>query len=157
MDTLHVVPEIPMAWEAISWNSTIATFVSAEEGLVAVAVHCMSLTLMAKEASCRRELEILAGWDLALIWLEMGIHKFAGTELVSSEMMTGGKQIIILIIALELFRPVLAVCLWLILPWAMVKSVGLGSHIVVQRMLSGSVVLVQTRTANQFDGLLRGF
>ena len=46
MRTLHVVTEIPVAWEAISGNTTVTSFVCAEEGLFTVSMHGVSFTLM---------------------------------------------------------------------------------------------------------------
>lgn len=114
-----------MAWEPISYDSSFATFICAEEWLVPMAVHSVCLALMAKKASRGRKLEILTGGDLAFVWLEMRVHKF-------------------IIVALELLGPMLAICLWLVLPWAVIKPIGMRSHIMVQWMLPGSVVLVET-------------
>jgi hypothetical protein len=84
VDSLHVVPEIPVAWKAIPGNASFAVFIGAEERFVAVTMHGMSFTLMAEKAGCGRETEILASVDLALIWLQVGIHEFAGTQGVVS-------------------------------------------------------------------------
>ena len=51
MDALHVITEIPVAWEAISHDVSLATEIGAEEGLVAVSMHGVGLTLMSKKAS----------------------------------------------------------------------------------------------------------
>ena len=45
--TFHVVTEIPVAWEAISGNTTVASFVCAEEGFFTMSMHGVGLTLMA--------------------------------------------------------------------------------------------------------------
>ncbi len=87
--------------------------------------------------------------DLALVWLQMGIHEFAGThKVVSLGNRVERKDRIILVIALEFLRFVGAVGLWIILKWAVVQSIRLGSYIVVERMLSGSIVKLCTRAAN---------
>jgi hypothetical protein len=52
VDSLHVVPEIPVAWEAIPRNASFAIFIGAEERFVAVTMHGMSFTLMAEKAGC---------------------------------------------------------------------------------------------------------
>lgn len=49
-----------------------------------MAMETVSLTLMTEETRSGGELEILASDDLALIWLQMGIHEFAGTRYVVS-------------------------------------------------------------------------
>jgi hypothetical protein len=51
VDSLHVVPEIPVAWKAISRNSSLTTFIGAKEWFVAVSMHGMSFTLVAEKAS----------------------------------------------------------------------------------------------------------
>jgi hypothetical protein len=84
VDSLHVVPEIPVAWKAISRNSSLTTFIGAKEWFVAVSMHGMSFTLVAEKASRGWETEILAGVDLALVWLEVGVHEFTGTHWVVS-------------------------------------------------------------------------
>jgi hypothetical protein len=73
-----------MAWEPISYDSSFATFICAEEWLVPMAVHSVCLALMAKKASRGRKLEILTGGDLAFVWLEMRVHKFTGRKDVVS-------------------------------------------------------------------------
>jgi len=125
-----VVTKIPVAWETISRNSSFATLMGAEEGLISMAVHCVCLTLMSEKACCGRELEILAGWELAFVWLKMRVHEFTDArKLVSKIWWDKGERRFILIVALELLRSVLAICLCL--PWAMVESVSVGSDIVV--------------------------
>jgi len=52
VDSLHVVPEIPVAWEAIPLSASFAIFIGAEERFVAVTMHGMSFTLMAEKAGC---------------------------------------------------------------------------------------------------------
>ena len=50
----------------------------------------------------------------------------------------------ILVVALEFFGLVGAVHLWVILKWAVIQAIGLGGHIMVERMLPSSVVKLQT-------------
>lgn len=78
MHPLHVVPEIPVAREAISGSTTFTTFICAEIWFVAVPVHCVSFTLMTEEAGSGRETRVLTSNNLAPIWLQMGVDKFAG-------------------------------------------------------------------------------
>jgi hypothetical protein len=119
--SLHVVSEIPVAWKAISGDSSLTSVIGAEEGLVAVSMHGMSFALMAEQASGGRETKLLAGIDLAFVWLQVGVHKF-------------------IVIALELLGLVGTVGLWVVLKWAVVQAIGLGSHIVIEWMFPGSIV-----------------
>lgn len=75
--TLHVVLEVPLAGEAVSRNTALATFILAQEGLVTMAMETMSLTLVAKQASGGREPGTLAGLGLAAVGLQVGVHEFA--------------------------------------------------------------------------------
>ena len=84
VNSLHMIPEIPVAWEAISRNSSLTTFIGAEERFVAVSMHSMSFALMAEKASRGRKAEFLAGVDLTFVWLQVRIHKFASTHQVVS-------------------------------------------------------------------------
>jgi len=70
--------------KAVSWDSTLAPFVRAEEGLVTVAVETVCLALVAQEASSGRESSALAGIRLAAIRLEVRVDKFAGQQSVFS-------------------------------------------------------------------------
>jgi hypothetical protein len=69
VDSLHVVSEVPVAWKAIPGNSAFTPLIGAEEWLVAVSMHGMSFALMAEQASRGGETKLLAGVDLALVWL----------------------------------------------------------------------------------------
>jgi hypothetical protein len=73
-----------VAGEAISLDAALAAFITAQEGLVSVAVHGMGFTLVAEQAGCGGELEFLASTDLALVGLQVGIHEFTGAENVVS-------------------------------------------------------------------------
>lgn len=46
---LHMVTEVPVAGKAISLDAAFAAFVTAEEGLVSVAMHGMGFSLMAEQ------------------------------------------------------------------------------------------------------------
>jgi hypothetical protein len=85
----------------------------------------------------------------------MGVHEFTGTNtVVSVEKEAGRRKRIILVVALELLGPVLAIGFGLVLPWAVVKSIGLWSHIVVQIVSPGAIVLLNKIGAS--GGLLSG-
>ena len=75
--SLHVVPEIPMAWKAIAGNGAFTSFICAEVGLVAMSMHGVGFTLMTEEAGRGRETGVLTSMDLAPVWLQMGVHEFA--------------------------------------------------------------------------------
>ena len=76
----HVVSEVPLARETISWDGTFASVVCAKIGLITVTVHGMCLPFMAQETRSRREPGILASLSLAPVWLEVGVDKFAVVE-----------------------------------------------------------------------------
>lgn len=77
MNTSHVVPEVPVAWEAAARNGTVTSLVAAKVRLVAVAVHGVGLTLVSEQAGSGRESGILAGVNLAAVGLQVGVDKFA--------------------------------------------------------------------------------
>jgi hypothetical protein len=52
MDSLHVIPEVPVAWKTIPGDASLAAIIGAEEGFVAVSMHGMSFTLVAEKTSC---------------------------------------------------------------------------------------------------------
>jgi hypothetical protein len=143
VDSLHVVSEVPVARKAIPGNSAFTPLIGAEEWLVAVSMHGMSFALMAEQASRGGETKLLAGVDLALVWLQVGVHEFAGTHrVVSNENMGVRKDRVILVIALKLLWLVGAVGLWVVLKWAVVQAIGLGSHIVIEWMFPGSIIKI---------------
>jgi hypothetical protein len=86
-----MIPEIPVAWEAISGKSSLTAFIGTEEWFVAVSMHSMSFALMAEKGSRGRKAEFLAGVNLTFVWLQVGIHEFASTHRVVS-IKSGGKQ-----------------------------------------------------------------
>lgn len=80
VNTAHMILQVPLAWESIAGHGTVASFIGAQEGLVAVAVHGMSLTLMAEQAGSGGETGILAGVNLAAVGLQVGVHELAAQE-----------------------------------------------------------------------------
>jgi hypothetical protein len=77
MNTLHMISEIPMAGETVSWNTTLAAFVGAKVWFVPMSMHAMNFTLMAEEDGNRRETGIHADSDLAPVRFQVGVHLFA--------------------------------------------------------------------------------
>ena len=73
-----------MAWEAISGNTTFAPFICTEVGFVAMSMHSVGFTLMTEEAGRGRETGVLTSNNLAPIWLQMGVHEFAGADNIIS-------------------------------------------------------------------------
>jgi hypothetical protein len=71
VNALHVVPKIPLTGEAVARNGTLAAFVHAEKGLIAVSVQTVSLTLMTEEAGGRREASPFARLCLATVRLQV--------------------------------------------------------------------------------------
>lgn len=69
-----------MAWEAISGNAAFTGFICTEVRFVAMSMHGVGLTLMTKEAGRGRETGVLTCVDLASVWLQMGVHEFAGRD-----------------------------------------------------------------------------
>lgn len=77
VDTLHVVSEVPLARKTISGDSTLTSFIHAQEGLVTMTMKTVRLTLMTEEAGSRGEASTLAGLGLATVRLQVGVNKFA--------------------------------------------------------------------------------
>lgn len=75
--TPHVVLEVPVPGEAIAWEGTITTLISAEVWLVTVAVHGVSLALMAEETSSGGETSVLTRGDLTAVGLQVRVDEFA--------------------------------------------------------------------------------
>lgn len=123
-----------MTWEAIAGNSSLAGIIGTEEGFVAMSMHGVGFTLMAEETGRRREMEVLTGDYLAAIWFEMGVHEF-------------------IVIALQFLGLVLA--RGLAFPWAVVKSIGTGRDIVIQRMVPSSIINLKGRSANKSIRFIR--
>jgi len=75
-----------MAWEAISWDSTVTTLIGTDVWFVAMSMHGVGFTLMTKKAGCGREGGVLTTVELAPVWFQMGVHEFTGgNEVVSSD------------------------------------------------------------------------
>lgn len=77
VDALHVVSEVPLAGESISGHGTLTSLVDTKERLVTMAMKSVGLTLMAEEASSRREAGALARLSLAAVGLQVRVHEFA--------------------------------------------------------------------------------
>lgn len=77
VDSLHVIPEVPLTGKSISRSGTLATVVDTKERLVTMAMEAVSLTLVAEEAGSRRESSTLARISLAAIGLEVRVDEFA--------------------------------------------------------------------------------
>jgi hypothetical protein len=77
---LHVVKQVVSPWETIARESALATSVEAKVRSVTVAVHAVSLALVAEEASSRRELLLGASFLPAAEWLKVGINELAVRE-----------------------------------------------------------------------------
>ena len=73
----HVIPEVPLAGEAVTWLGALASLISAQVGLLAMAVHGVGLTLMTKKAGSRREAGILAPLNLAAVGLQVRVDELA--------------------------------------------------------------------------------
>jgi hypothetical protein len=75
--TLHVVEKIVAAGKAVTWHSALTVAEVAEVRASTVAVHAVSLTLMAKEASSRRELNAHTGLFVATEGLQVRVNVLA--------------------------------------------------------------------------------
>lgn len=51
VNTLHMVPKVPLARESVSGNGTLTSLVNTKEGLISVAMESVCLTLMSQKAS----------------------------------------------------------------------------------------------------------
>lgn len=74
----HVVLEVPLARESVSWKGAIASVVGAQVGLVSMAVHGVGFALMSEEARGRREAGVFARLHLASVGLQVRVDEFAG-------------------------------------------------------------------------------
>jgi hypothetical protein len=79
VNTLQVVPEVPVAGESISMRTSLAPFPSAKKWVVAVSMHGVCLAFMAEKAGCRGKTKIFTCVKLAFVWLQVGIYEFAIT------------------------------------------------------------------------------
>ena len=73
-----------MAWEAISGGTALTAFISTKIGFVAVSMHSVGFTLMTEKACRGRETGVLTSNNLAPVWLQMGVDKFADRDDVVS-------------------------------------------------------------------------
>jgi hypothetical protein len=136
-----MVLEVPLAGEAVSRNTALASFILAQERLVTMTMETMGLTLVAKQASGGREPGTLAGLGLAAVRLQVGVHEFAGS--VSDGSISREEEEIgwvdILIVALELLRAVIAASLTL--PGTVIETILLRGGVLVQFMVPGSLAI----------------
>jgi hypothetical protein len=150
VNTLHVVAQVPLARESVSRNSTLTALINTKERLIAMAVESVGLTLMAEEASSRREAGALARLSLAAVGLQVRVNKFAGR--VSTHHLNLQVNNFLLIVALELLRSVTAA--GLAFPGAVVKSILKGSSLLVKVMITGrlAVAVLATGTSESRSG-----
>lgn len=149
----HVVPQVPLPGEAVSGDGAVATLVSAHVRLLAVAMHGVGLTLMPEEAGSGRKPGILAAFDLAAVWLEMGVHELAAGGLVDRIGSAG--QPFLLVIALELLG--LVVAARLALPRAVEQAVRLRKRALVEVVIPRRLtVAAQTARAKGGVGQSKG-
>lgn len=78
VDTLHVVEQVVSPWEPIANYAPLAASIVAKMWAIAVAVHTVGFSFMAKEARSRRELLLRTALVLAAERLQVGVDKFAG-------------------------------------------------------------------------------
>lgn len=93
--TPHVVPQVPLAGKAVAGDGALATIVSAQVWLLAMAMHGMRLALMAKKAGSGREAGVLAALNLAAVRLEVRVHEFAVLGLVRVSLGVGEPRLIL--------------------------------------------------------------
>ncbi len=79
MNTFHVITQIPVSWKAIAWSASFTTLKCAKERFLSMSVHCMGLTFMAKETCRGRKTSVLTRLDLAAIWFQVRVDKFAAS------------------------------------------------------------------------------
>jgi hypothetical protein len=135
VNTLHVVPKVPLAGEAVARDSTLATLVHAQEGLVAVSVESMGLTLMSEKASGGGEARSVAGLGLAAVGLQVRVDEF-------------------IIVALELLGLVVAV--GSALPGAVEETVRLDGDVLVQLVVPGRLALVSLSASGEWGRQRQG-
>lgn len=139
VDTSHVVPQVPVAGEAAARDGAVASLVVAKVGLVTVAVHGVSLALVAEQAGSGGEASVLAGVDLAAVGLQVGVDKFV-------------------IVALELLGLVVAGVTSL--PWAVEEAISLRQGVLVEWVVTGSRLTVAggaTAESRAHDRVLQEF
>ena len=89
MHSAHVVTEIPVAWEAISCGTTLASLSYTQVWFGTVPVHSVSFAFVTEEASRGREAGGFACNGLASIGFQVGIHEFAIRCVVSISKRSG--------------------------------------------------------------------
>jgi hypothetical protein len=118
--SFDVVVEVPSTWKSIP-DTAVAVLGRANVGLVAVAVHTVSLSLMTQKTGSGRKLLIAAGSNLASIWPQVGVDMFAYHSGCQERKCGYSYRRDSLIIAFQ--SRSLVVAALLPLKWAMVKSV----------------------------------
>jgi len=88
MDPLHVVKEVVATRKAMTRHRSFAIPEVAQVRPGTVPMHSMSLTLMAKKASCRRKLHANAGLLVAAERLQMRVHILVVVTLQRSWLVT---------------------------------------------------------------------
>lgn len=68
MNTLQVVPDIPVAREPVPRNTSLTPFISAEKWSIAISIsmHSVNFAFVLQKASYRCETKVLTDIDLAL-------------------------------------------------------------------------------------------
>lgn len=77
MYSLHVVKQVPPAWEAISKDGAVTIRERTQMWLFAMAMHTVGFSLMSQKTRSGRKLQFSTGRDLAPVWLQMRIQVFA--------------------------------------------------------------------------------
>lgn len=78
VDTLHVVKKVPATGESKSRDGSVASFKEAEMRVVSVTVESMGFTLVAEQASIRREMQVLGRTccNFTPIGFQVGVQVF---------------------------------------------------------------------------------
>jgi hypothetical protein len=78
MNPLHVVKKVPPTRKSKSRNGSVASVKKAQVRVISVAVESMGFTLVAEQASIRREMQVLGRTcgNLTPIWLQVGVQVF---------------------------------------------------------------------------------
>lgn len=93
VNSLHVVPQVPLAREAAAMNGSLTTFIHAEERLVTMAVQPMGFALVAKKAGSGGKPGTLTSLSLASVGLQVRVNKLAARRVsidVESQRMREG-------------------------------------------------------------------
>jgi hypothetical protein len=77
VNSLHVVPKVPLARETAAENRSFTALVHAEERLVPMAMQAVGFALVAKEAGSGGEPGALTSLSLASVGLQVGVNKLA--------------------------------------------------------------------------------